>query len=176
MDHLLLEKQQVASSQLRNQTPFQNLDSFPQPLQHLLFSNDFHALEQRRADLLSRHSDAQDAKDLTSAEAGFFYIIAHRRFCGFMRKVRQGGKNLIALARDLRGLPRVKSLCNEVFEIRFHRLLEEETCKRETVIQCDEPFADKRSHFEQFLVIYFESRADEMRLDAARQVFGRQQA
>src|SRR6185503_14563047 len=82
----------------------------------------------------------------------------------------------MALARDLSRLLRVESLCNEVFMIRFNSLPEEETCKRERIIQCDEPFAYERCHLEQFIIVYFKSGVDEIRLDAPRQVLGREEA
>src|SRR5215213_6834711 len=79
------------------------------------------------------------------------------------------------LAGYISRLFRVQSFCNQVLRIRFNIFFEEEACKGDAVIQGNESFADEWRHFEQGIIIDFESHVGEIWVDPPSQVLNREE-
>src|ERR1043165_4279530 len=93
-----------------------------------------------------------------------------------MREVRQRRQNRERLASNLSGLLGIQSLCNQFLRIGINRLLKKEACESDAIVQGYQSLADQGSHFEQNLVLDFESGLNQIRLDPSCQIFGGEQA
>ena len=154
----------------------QNLNCIFDSLQAFVPADDFHALEQRRADFLPRCGYAQDAEDLIGIQSALFDVCPQRRLAAFVTDSWLLDEDLVRPLSDLRRLLSHPILWRSNLRDGSHIFLEEETTKRNAVVQRDQSLADERDNFQQDLIVHVQSLTGEIRLDTGSQVFGGKEA